>query len=90
MEIQNYENREFMIFNVSELELIDFSQVLETSIDTVRKSVDETKTFVKWVGITPLSVEGLSTKEGPYNYDEILQILSTSEWTTNKPTIWQQ
>jgi hypothetical protein len=78
----SYENREFMIFNVSELPNVDFNQVLETSIDTVRKSVDETKTFVKWDGIEiPSSVDTLTTKEGPYTYEEILAILSTPEWT---------
>lgn len=77
-----YNNREFMIFNVSELPNIDFNEVLETSIDTVRKSVDETKTFVKWDGETiPPSVQSLSTKEGPYTYEEILDILSTPEWS---------
>ena len=82
MEQQEYDNREFMIFNVSELPQIDFTQVLETSIDTVRKSVDETKTFVKWDGTTiPSSVASLTTKEGPYTYDEILVILATPEWT---------
>jgi hypothetical protein len=81
-----YENREFMIFNVSELPQIDFTQVLETSIDTVRKSVDETKTFVKWDGITiPSSVDSLTTKEGPYTYSEILDILATPEWTDPNP-----
>ena len=85
METQEYEQRQFMIFNVSELELIDFSQVLETSIETVRKSVDETKTFVKWDGnIIPPSVESLTTKEGPYTYDEILTILNGPEWTSNE------
>jgi hypothetical protein len=74
-----------MIFNVSELPQIDFSQVLETSIDTVRKSVDETKTFVKWDGETiPSSIDSLITKEGPYTYDEILTILSGPEWTSNE------
>ena len=78
----SYDNREFMIFNVLELLNIDFTQVLETSIDTVRKSVDETKTFVKWDGITiPSSVDSLTTKEGPYTYNEILDILATPEWT---------
>jgi hypothetical protein len=78
----SYENREFMIFNVSELPQIDFTQVLETSIDTVRKSVDKTKTFVKWDGTTiPSSVDSLTTKEGPYTYNEILDILATPEWT---------
>jgi hypothetical protein len=76
-----YNNRNFMIFNVSELNTIDFTQVLETSLNTVRKSVDETKTFVKWDGDMPSSVSSLTTKEGPYNYEEILTILATPEWT---------
>ena len=81
-QLQDYENRKFMIFNVSELELIDFTQVCETSIDTVRKSVDETKTFVKWDSLQiPSSVETLTTKEGPYTYEEMLTILQGSEWT---------
>jgi len=84
METQDYEQRQFMIFNVSELNLIDFTKVLETSIDTVRRSVDGTKTFVKWDGEIPPSVESLTTKEGPYTYEEILTILNGSEWTNNE------
>jgi hypothetical protein len=71
-----------MIFSVTELPNIDFTQVNETSIDTVRKSVNGEKTFVKWDGDNmPSSVETLTTKEGPYTYEEILIILSTEEWT---------
>jgi len=84
----DYNNRQFMIFSVTELPNIDFTQVNETSIDTVRKSVDGTKTFVKWDGeIIPSSVESLTTKEGPYTYDEILVILATEEWTDPNPLI---
>jgi hypothetical protein len=74
-----------MIFNVSELEQINFEQVKETSIDTVRKSIDQTKTFVKWEGETPQCVVDLTTKEGPYTYEEILAILATEEWTNPNP-----
>jgi hypothetical protein len=80
-QLQEYDNRRFMIFALSELGQIDFTQVLETSIDTVRKSVDELKTFVKWDGVMPECVTNLTTKEGPYTYEEILQILSTPVWT---------
>jgi hypothetical protein len=80
-----YVDREFMIFNVSELNKINFNEVLETSEDTVRKSVDLTKTFVKWDGTIPNCVNNLTTKEGPYTYDEILVILSTPEWTDPNP-----
>ena len=80
-QLQDYKNREFIVFNVLELNQIDFTQVLETSIDTVRKSINQTKTFVKWDGATPECLNNLTTKEGPYTYDEILIILSTTEWS---------
>jgi hypothetical protein len=82
----DYNNRQYIIFSVTELPKIDFNEVQETSIDTVRKSVDGTKTFVKWDGeIIPSSVESLTTKEGPYTYDEIIVILSTEEWSLSDP-----
>lgn len=76
-----YEHRNFMIFNVGELDTIDFSQVLETSAETVRKSTDGTKTFVKWDEDVPSCVTNLTTKEGPYTYAEILDILNGPDWT---------
>ena len=70
-----------MIFNVSELSNIDFTQVLETSIDTVRRSVDGTLTFVKWDGAIPTTVDSLTTKQGPYTYEEIVTTLATDVLT---------
>ena len=84
--LNDYTDRKFMIFSVTELPKIDFTQVKETSAETVRRSLDGTKTFVKWdtEGV-PSSVLSLTTKEGPYTYEEILVILSTSEWTDPNP-----
>lgn len=78
---QEYPDRRFVIFNVTELNQIDFTQVFETDINTVRKSVDETKTFVKYDMPQPSSVAGLTTKSQEYTYDEFLVILDTPEWT---------
>ena len=75
------ENRKYVIFNVSELDKIDFNEVQETSVDTIRKSVDETLTFVKYDGDEmPPSVSFLTTKQGPYTQTEILEIINTPEW----------
>lgn len=76
-----YENRKYLIFPVSQLDVIDFTQVGETSAETVRKSVDETKTFVKWDGQDPSFISQLTNTEGPYTHEEILNILSSEEWT---------
>jgi len=82
---EEYAYRRFVIFNVTELSSIDFNQVEETSIDTVRKSVDETKTFVKYTMPQPSSVAALTSKSQEYTYDEILTILATPEWTSQNP-----
>jgi hypothetical protein len=78
----DYANRRFVIFNVSELGDVDFNQVYETSASTVRKSVDESLTFIKYDLPQPSSIQSLSTKSQEYTYNEILAILETPAWTT--------
>ena len=81
-----FDNRHFMIFDISELGNVDFNQVLETSSSTVRLNLSGSQTFVKWEGETiPSSVDALTTKEGPYSYEQILNILTGSAWTPDKP-----
>jgi hypothetical protein len=82
-----YSNREYLIFNVSEIPLVDFNYVMETSAETLRRSVDGTKTFIKWESQPPGFISEMTTKEGPYTYEEILMILSRSEWTNPNPMI---
>jgi hypothetical protein len=76
-----YENRQFAIFSTTELDQIDFTEVLETSAETVRKNTDGSFTFVKWDTETPPpSVQALTTIQGYYTYEEMLDILSGEEW----------
>ena len=77
-----YSDRNFLIFPVTELPKVDFSQVCESSIDTIRKSILGDKTFVKWDGEVPAFVAEIESAEGPYTYEEILVILATEEWTS--------
>ena len=76
-----YDNRNYLIIPTTEVSKVDFTQVCETSSETLRKSVDETKTFIKWDGETPAFVADLVDTEGPYTHAEILEILNTPEWT---------
>lgn len=66
---------------MSEVDSIDFINVLESSVDTLRLSVDETKSFVKWEGETPSFVSDLTNTEGPYSHSQILEVLSEEAWT---------
>ena len=66
----------YSIINIADLDKVDFSQVNESSENTLRYSIDESKTFVKFEGVTPSFLEGKTI----YNHNEILEILNGSEW----------
>lgn len=72
--------KKYVIFDYSEVNKINFNQVFETSIDTLKKSLDDTKTFVKYEGDMPSSVISLNSKSQEYTQEEFISILSTSEW----------
>lgn len=74
--------RKYLIIPTSELPKVDFSKVCESTAETVRKSVDETKTFIKWDSDEPSFVSNLIGTEGPYTKQEILTILATDAWTS--------
>ena len=44
----DYSNRTYAFVNISDINDIDFSQVMETSADTVRKSIDQSQFILKW------------------------------------------
>jgi hypothetical protein len=77
-----FENRKYVIIPVSEINNIDFAEVLETAPGTCRYSVDGLQTFVKYEGVQPPSVLAVSNKSQEYTQEEILAILYTPEWTS--------
>ena len=74
-------SRKYVIINADEVDSVDFSQVDETSADTIRYSVDGSKTFVKYDGAKPTFLYGKDT----YTHSEILTILATDEWNPSEP-----
>ena len=51
-------NKKYTIITKEEVASVDFSQVLETSANTLRYNNDGTKTFVKFEGDTPSFLNG--------------------------------
>jgi len=72
-----YENRKYVIINASEVGTVDFSQVHETSASTLRYSLDDSQTFVKFEGSTPSFLSGKTQ----YNHSQIRTILAGTDWT---------
>lgn len=75
------ETRKYIIIPEAEINSVDFSEVLETSAETCRYSVDGLLTFVKYQGEMPMSLYRVADKQGPYSHAEIIEILSSEQWS---------
>ena len=74
-------SRKYVILDADEVSSIDFSQVFETSAQTLRFSLDDSQTFVKFEGSVPDFLDGKTQ----YDHSEIMTILATDEWTDPNP-----
>ena len=74
-----FDHRHYVVISASDVPNIDFTQVMETSAETLRFSVDETLTFVKYEGDMPSSVTACSSKSQEYSHAEILAILNNAD-----------
>ena len=74
-----FENRKWIIINVSDITDEMISSAIQTSRDTLRKTLDNSKAILKWDGDTPSCFDGMTT----YTHSEILIELAKSDWTND-------
>ena len=74
-----YENRKWVIVNVSDNTDEMIASAILTSTSTLRKSLDGSKAILKWEGDTPSCFDSMTT----YSHSEILTELSGSDWTSS-------
>ena len=70
----------YVIISAEEVSSVDFNQVLETSENTLRYSLDNQEALVKFRGSTPTFLIG----KVQYDYDGIINILSGSNWSSEE------
>jgi len=73
----DYSNRKWVIINVSDITDEMIASAIQSSMNTLRKSLDGSKAILKFDGDTPSCFDGLTT----YNHSEILAELAKSAWT---------
>ena len=77
--MSRFENRRYVVISQEEVTSINFDQVMETSADTLRYSLNGTETFVKYEGEKPSSIPTDATE---YIHSEILALLATEDWSS--------
>jgi hypothetical protein len=73
----------YAIININDLDNVDFTQIGETSVDTIRKSLDETMFVLKWETMPTFITDGTIVPLQVLSHQECLELMQTSEWTNN-------
>jgi len=66
----------YVLIDSTDIGIIDFTKVKETSLDTLRYNNDKTLTFVKYEGVKPTFL-GTRTV---HTYANFLELLKADEW----------
>lgn len=74
-----YDLRRYLIIPATVVDQINFEQVLETSAQTLRYSVDGSQTFVKYE--LPHRPDIYSEEYVELTHSEMLEILNTTQWS---------
>jgi len=71
----------YAIININDLDNVNFSQVIQTSADTVRKSLDESKFVLKWNETPQFITDGSVVPLEILTHSECLDLMETPEWS---------
>lgn len=71
----------YAIIDINDLLKVDFTQVGQTSSDTVRKSLDNSKFVLKWEQTPTFITDGTIVPLELLSHAECLELMNTSEWS---------
>ena len=71
----------YAIIDINDLLKVDFTQVDQTSADTVRKSLDGLKFVLKWDAEPTFIADGTIIPLQILTHSECLDLMNTSEWS---------
>jgi hypothetical protein len=82
----NFNNRTYAIFNISELENINYSEVLQDSKDSVRKSNDDSLFILTWLNDAIPSFISNNSISSTWSGDhsQVLEKLNESNWAVDE------
>ena len=83
---KEYMDIKYITFNLSEIDKINFGEVLTTSIDTIRLS-NNNLGILKYIGVMPQSIQSLETKSQEYTNSEMVELISSENWILSYPSI---
>ena len=75
----------YAIIQTTDLSSIDFSQIGETSADTLRYNLAGTEFIIKWNSTPTFISDGSVVPVSELTHEEALALMATAEWSEPEP-----
>ena len=75
----------YAIININDLDNVDFTQIGETSADTIRRSLDGFKFVLKWVQEPTFIKDGTIIPLQVLTHEECLELMERPVWSEPPP-----
>ena len=75
----------YATISIIDLNEIDFSQIHDTSAETIRERLDETEFIIKYDAVPSFIIDGEVEILKAMNHEEALQLMATDEWSEPLP-----
>ena len=75
----------YAIININDLDNVDFTQIGETSSETIRKSLDGSMFVIKWETEPDFIKDDVVIPLQVLTHEECLELMNTPEWSEPSP-----
>ena len=76
-----FNNKIYAVLNIADIDSVNFNEVITTSKDTIRKSIDESQFLIKYSQTPSFISNGTITPVSVMNHEDILTLMNSDAWT---------
>ena len=76
----SYNTKTYAILNIGYLDSVNFNEVITTSKETIRKSIDESQFLVKYKTTPTFISDSTVTPVSVMNHEDCLALMATEDW----------
>jgi len=78
-----YNNKTYAVLNIADIDSVNYSEVITTSKETARKSIDESQFIIKYAETPSFISGGAITPVSVVSHEDALALMATDEWTAD-------
>lgn len=82
-----YNTKIYAIINIGDLDKVNFNEVITTSKETIRKSIDESQFLIKYKITPSFIIDSTVTPVSVLDHEACLALMATDAWTDSSGII---